>query len=397
MSRNVVDPNDSSLLSIITFVTALGDYLTYFAVIKVLYELHGNALQAAFGGLGVGSAAAICSGLSIPFLKQKFNTKTLIISSQAFSFLVVALLLVAVLTESRSVALFFTLIFFQTLFSKIFEAARETHTHGLNNDLGKNRGIQSSLLGGLYKAQFIGPLLAYFLLSIFNSVVPVVMDLISFLICVFLSFSLTKGIAFSSEKSVFGAFRFLRANDNLLKLFLLRTFGFWIPASFFNMLIYQNAAERMGIGVEYAGVVYSVLGFGALLGSLWLSSDHGWVVKVKDSYLASGATVGFCIAYALMLLETGPVWNTFCYFLYGVCMGVNAISTQSLRRFLTKPEQLPSLMGLELLFSFGIQFCLSWFIGAFLVSASNPFNIGFCIATFFSLIVATVYRISSFD
>lgn len=391
---------DAEKLSYITFVTTLGDFLTYFSVIKVVYDIHGNALSAAFGGIGLGSAAAILAGISSPWLKRHINTKNLIVLSQILSFIVVGLLLKLIIGASEDIYSLFTLLFLQNYFSKIFDASKETHTHGLNDESDKHRQIQSVLLSGLYQAQFLGPIIAYLLLSFFTPKVPVFIDLVSFVVSTCLCLTLSRGKTLSSKLSVLNGLKYIQFDSQIRRLFLLRTLGFWVPASFFNMLIYKNAAERLGLGVEFAGVVYSVLGLGALFTAVTLRENKNFIPKLfrnfEDKNLAVLANFGFASVIGLMFVSKNPIWGTFCYLFYGCFVGINAVSTQSIRRYLCSKAQLPEIMGLEILFSFVIQFFLTYLISQYLGIASNPIYLGLFIVIICCLINSLFYFKSDF-
>jgi hypothetical protein len=369
--------DDSKRLQTITFISSLGDFLTYFAVIKVVYEIHGNALNAAFGGIGLGSAACVAAGLLNPFLKRKINTKHLILSAHALSLLCVLVLLALVTNNYLSqVWPFYFILFSQTFFAKVYESSREAHTHGLNEG-DSHRAIQVILLEGLFRAQFLGPVAAFVFLKYFTPVLPVALNVVGATLAVLLSCKLSLGLTLDSKLSVFRAFSHLKNDAQILILFLMRTLGFWVPASIFNMIIYESAVSRYRVGVEYAGVIYSVLGLGALLGALFVGRNFGFVStylrSMASQHLAASAQLGFAGVIILMFLSKNILWGALCYLLYGVCMGINAISTQALRREYCQKNQLPEIMGLELIVAFVVQFFVSYGVSQYLSSLSNVF------------------------
>jgi hypothetical protein len=296
---------DARLLGKITSITTFGDFLTYFAVVKLIYEIHGNAFSAAFGGIGVGSAAAVFSGLSVPYLKRYLNTKTLIVLTQVVSAISIAFLYFFVSENMFSSTIpFIIILFLQTFCSKAYEASRDTHTHSLNENSSDHKNVQAILLSGMYGAQFLGPIGAFVLLKNFSYELPVALDLFTFIISIFLSFRLSRGARLSATIHVFGSISHIKRSPALAKLFLLRTVGFWVPASFFNVMIYEAAVERFQVGVEFAGVIYAVIGLGSLLGALEIRKDRSFLFGALGAQplnrIAAVAQVGFAVSILCM-------------------------------------------------------------------------------------------------
>jgi hypothetical protein len=389
MFRNA---SDLRILSAITFVTTFGDFLTYFSVVTLIYQIHQSAIAAAFGGVGIGSAAAVVAGLLVPVLFRFRSTRSLVLISQVLSAVMVVMLLV-LLRYSRDVAWPFLLILFlQTFFSKLYESARESHSHGLSDENTDHRSVQALILGGLYRAQFLGPITAFFFIKVFPIEVPVYFDLATFILAIALAMRLKSVIRFEGKVSAFSSFIYLQSNLALRRLFVLRTFGFWIPASLFNIVIYENVVARFGVGVEYSGVVYALLGFGALLGAL-LSTQ---IVSIKgfaisENIMAGFSQLGFATTVGLMFFAEKILWGSFCYFLYGVFMGLNAVSTQAMRRSLCDKSQMPELIGMETIVSFGVQFLLSVVVSFYWKSLTGPLQLALLAIAIFYVITAVSF------
>ena len=380
------------MLSGITFVTTFGDFLTYFSVVTLIYQIHQNAIAAAFGGVGIGSAAAVVAGVLVPLLFRFRSTKSLILISQILSALMVVTLLV-LLHYARNVAWPFLLVLFlQTFFSKLFESARESHSHGLSDENTDHLSVQALLLGGLYRAQFLGPITAFLLIKVFPIEFPVFFDLATFCVAIAIASRLKARIQFDTKVSAFSSFLHLQSNLALRKLFVLRTFGFWIPASLFNIVIYENVVARFGVGVEYSGVVYALLGFGALIGTLLstqIVSATGY--SVPENILAGLSQLGFAATAGLMFFAERILWGSVCYLLYGIFMGLNAVSTQAMRRHLCGKSQMPELIGMESIVSFGVQFALSVIVGLYWRSLQAPIQVALFLVAGFYVVTAVQF------
>jgi len=392
-SKNEV--SDTQRLSQITFITNFGDFLTQFSIVKIIYLLKFDALTAAFGGVGIGSLATVCSGFLSPLIKRKVNTKYLIISSQVVSFFAVLVILISLLKmDIRSPWPFYVLLFVQTFFSKVFDAARETHTHGQTLKNESHQSVQAKLLSGFYSAQFLGPLFAFFTLKYFDPTIPIIIDLLTFCVATFFSLKLNRGKDLKTSISTFSAIAHLKNDRDLKILFLLRTFGFWIPASFFNMFIYEYAISKFKVGVEYSGVLYSILGFGALAGSLTLQ-NYRFVnifrLSSKNHILASFAQMGLAITVLFLFSSDTIILGVISYLVYGFFMGINAISTQAMRRSFCKTNQLPAIIGLETICSFSIQFLLTSLVFTVFKNALSAQNYSIFIVPFCYMFTALIY------
>jgi hypothetical protein len=164
MKRDVM--SESQRLAKITFITNFGDFLTTFSVVKVIYDIYGDPLTAGFGSVGIGSAATVMAGFSIPFLKNRFHTKILMTSSLLICFcIVLAILSLQFGPKLNSGTIFFVLLFGQSFFSHIFDAARETHSHGFSEVDDDHQTVQATILSGFYQAQFLGPVVAFILIK----------------------------------------------------------------------------------------------------------------------------------------------------------------------------------------------------------------------------------------
>jgi hypothetical protein len=386
------DSPDVKILGAITFVTTFGDFLTYFSVVTLIYQIHQSAIAAAFGGVGIGSAAAVAAGLLVPVLFRFRSTKSLVLISQILSALMVMALLL-LLQYSRHVAWPFLLVLFlQTFFSKLYESARESHSHGLSNEKTDHLGVQALLLEGLYKAQFLGPITAFVLIKVFPIEVPVFLDLATFGLAILFATRLRSNFKFERTGSAFRSLGYLKKNLELRRLFFLRTVGFWIPATLFNVVIYENVVARYGVGVEFSGVVYALLGFGALVGTLLsrrLVLPNG--ERFSENFVAGIAQLGFALTIGLIFFSKSILWGSFCYLLYGCFMGLNAVSTQAMRRKLCGKTQMPELIGMESIVSFGVQFLLSMVVSRYWTELYAPMQVALASTAILYVLTAGLY------
>lgn len=346
----VSEHKQNSILSLITFITSIGDFISFFAVLKIVAENSGNILIAS-AVIPAKSLAMIVAGLLIPTLNGKFTTRQIFIATQSFSFISISLLLYAIQIGLTFSWLFIGIIFFQSVFKQVFDSARECASKRLGNSL-THRTLQAQLLQGLYGAQFIGPILSYLLIHYFDVKIPIFIDACSFAIATFMSLWLPNDKMQSTALSIRRPIKYLLTNASLRNVFLLRTLGYWVPVGIFNYLIFSVVESHYNLRIVNSAWVYTAIGFGSLIASTALKKESWSILnlrKVDDQYIAFGALlllgltrIGFLnlpsFSSAMIILVIG-----------GICNGLNATATQSLRRKFTTNGQFPEIIGLELI------------------------------------------------
>lgn len=346
----VSESKQNSLLSLITFITSIGDFISFFAVLKIVADSSGNILMAS-AVIPAKSLALVLAGLMIPSLNGKFTTRQIFIGTQTLSFFIISLLLYSVHIGLSFPWLFVGIIFLQSFLKQVFDSAREYASKRLGNNL-THRTFQAQLLQGLYGAQFIGPILSYLLINSFGVEIPIFLDACSFAVATIVSLWLPNENMPSTVLSIRQPIKYILANASLRNIFLLRTLGYWIPVGIFNYLIFSVVESHYNLKIVNSAWVYTAIGLGSLLASTALKKES-WsrfnFGNIDDQHLAFGALlllgvtrIGFLnlpsFSSAMIILMIG-----------GICNGLNATATQSLRRKFTTNRQFPEIVGLELI------------------------------------------------
>ena len=347
MHQPLSTADENRLLSRITFATSLGDFLSYFAVLLIIKDLTQDTALAAYS-VAVKTLAIALGGAFFPRVASHRGFRATLIWSQVLSgVLILALLVLYELRLSWSTAGVVVLLFLQTVLRQFFDGARESRSR-LLGDVGSQRGLQAQLLQGFYSAQVLGPLLAYFLIGSFNIRWPLALDAMSFFVAAFLCRRVGHDQEIRRYK-LLSPLLSLRKGGPLLWIFLMRSVGMWIPIGIFNFILFSVVTEHYGLDLLKSAWVYVAIGVGSYMASTWLRLRSGWISERQDSTVA---VIGFVV-----LAVTRLAFMKLPHFhlalgvmaLGGICNGANAVVTQSLRRKFCAPEELPALMGLEIL------------------------------------------------
>jgi hypothetical protein len=240
----------------------------------------------------------------------------------------------------------FALLFVQSFLKQLFEAARESRSK-IIAQANQHRSFQTDLLHSFYTAQFIGPVLSFFIIKYLHILVPVYLDALSFFICAVLALQVGK----TYEVESYGVFRplsYLHKNPQMLRIFLIRSIGMWVPISIFNYSIFPVVQNHFNLNLLNSVWIYVAVGLGSFAATTVLRKKLKLIEQTSDWRLAQ---IGFfCIAItrlgfanlnsfylALGVLSLGGFFN-----------GMNAAVTQSLRRTHATSKQLPEIIGLEL-------------------------------------------------
>jgi hypothetical protein len=347
MQKPLGTTDENRLLSRITFATSLGDFLSYFAVLIIVQDLTQNTALAAYS-VAVKTLAIALGGALFPRVASRRGFRTTLIWSQGLSgLLILAVLALYELRLPWSAPGVLGLLFLQTILRQFFDGARESRSR-LLGDVGSQRGLQAQLLQGFYSAQVLGPLMAFFLIRHFDVRWPLILDACSFFIAAFLC----RSVGHDQEVRRYRLMAPLKALSRggpLLWIFLIRSVGMWIPIGIFNYILFAVVVDHYGLDLLNSAWVYIAIGVGSYMASTWLRLRRGWLSERQDSTVA-------VFGFAILALTRLAFMNLPDFYLAlgvmalgGVCNGANAVVTQSLRRKICSPEQLPEVMGLEIL------------------------------------------------
>ena len=342
---------DNRILSKITFITCLGDFLSFFAILQILSSLGSSVAVSAFSVV-IKSFAIGLGGLLLPRVLAWASTRRAIVLSQVCSLVLALGLLLLFLMNRLTIPGLFGILFFQTLLKQFFEGARETHSKSLGTST-EHVSLQSQLLSGFYGAQFIGPIISFFLIRFLPIQVPLILDSCSFFVAALLSIALQNSPLKLNQVNILAPLKYLRSQSKLRDILLLRSVGFWISMGLFNYLLFSVVVDHFDLSIVNSAWVYSMLGLGAaaatnLTRNPW-TGKASWIGRIPEGWLAFFGQWGF--AFIIFLFAEIPSFSVALVLLVfaGVFMGINAVATQALRRSLTTQSQFSEVVGLELI------------------------------------------------
>ena len=353
---------ENQLLSWLSAITSVGDWLTYFAVLKIGYSISGSVALASLS-MASRSLAIAVSAIAIPLVLDRWGTKRILTVSQWMGVVSVGAFAVFLISYSGHISLVgvYSLLFVSTISKQLFEAARETHSKSLTDHDAEHRIFQAHLLRGVYQAQVWGPALAFVLLRFFPDSVAIVLDALSFGVAALLCAKLTELPRVTSATGLRSlawgrAFEAMKRKPLLRDLTLLRSIGFWIPNALLNVLLLQLVVDHFGQGLESSALFYSLLGLGAALVSGALANHRleqrgnklDWLGERSDATLA--ITGQFLYAALAPMLLVAAHFSVGLAIILGIggAMGLNTVATQSLRRRLTTSAEFPHVVSFEL-------------------------------------------------
>lgn len=339
------------------------------------------------------SLGMVVAGLIIPSLHNHYTTRKLFVVTQVLSFALMCLLLVALNSDLQGSWFFIGITFFQTLFKQVFDSAREYASKKIGT-LTTHRSIQAQLLQGFYGAQFIGPILSFILIRYYGTKIPIFLDACSFAVASILSFWLPNEVIRTKTHSILNPLKYLFVSNSLRNIFFLRTIGYWLPVGIFNYLVFSIVQDHYNLTVENSAWVYTAIGFGSLIASVILKRENWkWISihKIDDQFVAFGALlilavtrIGFInlpsFSMAMAILVIG-----------GICNGLNATATQSLRRKFTTNTQFPEIVGLELIVGRFVDWAVSALCMTLMLNKVVSYNQAIWFSVGALVIVATLH------
>ncbi|HLE01313.1 MAG TPA: MFS transporter [Bdellovibrionota bacterium] len=341
---------ENRVLSRITLITALGDFLSFFAVLQWLNQ---TGVSAIIGGFSVvlKSLAVGAGGILLPLALRKFSTRTVMIASQFVSFITASGLLAMILLGRNDVWPIFTLFFVQSLLKQLFDGARESHSQALASH-DEQMTLQAQLLSSFFGAQFIGPVVSFILIRFLRIEIPVALDALSFLVAGVMATAVEKRRVQMEAIHVLRPLKYIWSRPLLRDIFLLRSVGFWFSIGLFNYLLFSVVSEHYGLTLVYSAWVYSLMGLGAAISATWLRSPDGFkktrFAGLNEGVMAMVAQIAFAIT--ILAFIRLPSFSVALVVLVGtgLVMGLNAVATQTIRRKLCAADEFPEVVGLEL-------------------------------------------------
>lgn len=297
--------------------------------------------------------------------------------SQLVSGIALLILIFGFHFKSISLTTIFVLFFIQSLFKQLFEGARETHSK-FQGENANQLSLQSQILSGLYNAQFVGPILSYLLIKSLPIEIPLTLDCLSFFLAAFIASKLTHSppIQKGEATHVFAPFFYLNKFPKLRDITLLRSIGFWLGNGLFNYLMFAVVTEHFKLDIINSTWIYSFLGLGGVFATLLIhnskTKEKRFLGRFEEWKLAFIGQFSMGLTFLGFVSIPSFYWALFLVFIFGICMGINAISTQALRRIFSTQKQFPEIVGIEVLVGRSVDVLISSGAQANLIS--NPSN-----------------------
>ena len=357
--------NENKLIKWMTFITSMGDHFTFFSVVILTQQLFKNVWLSSYN-VAIQALAIALGCFLVPKTLSRFKVRNIFFCTQFISMLAVLFLFFGIKNGTiHSPITLYSVLFIVTVLWQIYTAARESFSKNQTNHVSEHRTLQAEILEGFFSAQIFGPPLAAFLILKFNSTLPLLIDGISFGICALLSLFVRSEIKLERKASLLKPLKYFSEKPLLKKIFLLRTVGFWVPISIFNLVLFPMAEEQfkniLSQGNELLGtaIFYSLLGFGATVGTLSVRKG-----LFKSSFLDDGKLAFYCqIMMGTTMLLLIPNFNFFLnqliFFINGTFMGINALATQTIRRKLATNEEFVEVIALEPIFGRSIDYAVA--------------------------------------
>ena len=385
---------ENQLLSKLSFITTLGDFLSMFALMQLLYNLTGRVELAALA-VTVKSFAYVLSSLVFPSLTNHFNLKTLIVGTQVICSLVMAFICYFApgWAEQDSMWLL-VLLAVQALLKRIFENSRESYSKNLRTET-THRSFQAELLHGFYKAQFLGPIISLGLIYYLPIQIPLFIDSLTFLLAAGLALSLKQKESREIRKHLLKPLKYLHKTPGLLSIFLLRSVAYWIPVGIFNYMLFGIVKEHYGLKLVQSAWVYAAIGMGSLMASYLLKDSKTkkltWLGKLPNGPLAAGALIVLALTRVAFLSLPSFAIAMGVLVISGVCNGLNATATQALRSRLCTKAQFPEVVALEQIVGRTTDFLIQSFCLWAIASNLLDFTDGVWISAGLLIIVALLH------
>lgn len=348
----------NKLLSNSTFLNSTGDFVVFFSLLNYLNISTQNIYIAAYG-VSVKSIGIALGAFVFPFLGNYIPVKKLLVSSIALNNLILIVLWYFVNQKYPSLAILIAMALVSFTI-QIFSGVRESYSRTLG-DIPEQRGLQAQILSSFYGAQLLGPILGFFI-GLYST--PAIGILIAFILNLMSIFSLLK--LPSQTKRFSGAnilrpFLYLRWNKPLTHILIMRSVLQWIPIGLFNFLMFPVVEKKYELNGIYSAWIYVVIGIGSIFAAFVTKPDlflryplAQHIIKkissMKDFELAFTAMVLLSLTRFSMVIVPNLESFLLIGLIGGFANGLNAVSTQTIRRKLCDSRQHPEIIGLEVIF-----------------------------------------------
>ncbi len=333
-------------LSLITFITSLGDFISLFAVIKLLEHTSGSIAIASYT-VSVKSVGIVLGALTFPSLLNSVSLKIILTISQLLAGVLIAILASNTFLQP---ALIMLILLLQTIMDYYFGAAKQTYSKVISKDE-DHRSYQAQLFKGFYSAQFIGPIISFLLISSFPITVPIWIDAISFFVASFMCIKVPM-LKLHRNHSIAAPLQYLSNNAGLSLLFLVRAVLIWVPIGIYNYLIFSVIKEHYHMELIHTAWTYSAVGIGSIIGSILLLSNRSKLLKqFMDTEIAIFAFVMLGITRIALINLPSFILLLGLIIFAGIFNGLHVVALASLNRKMTTNKQFPEIASLTTVIS----------------------------------------------
>jgi hypothetical protein len=351
---------ENRLMSRMTLITSFGDFVSIFATMKVIEELGFPPTTQAFI-IVVNALALGVGGWALPMGIRRWDTRLVLVWAQFLSFAVSTFFAIGYFQNWLNLPLIYSMIFLLAILKQLFDGARETQSKGVAAST-EQRSFVASLLGGHYLAQVCAPLIAFVLLRYFSPGVPLILDAVTFAVTSLMALRIHPIAKVQTKINVFRPLTYMWKLPLLRDLFFLRAVIMWISNGLFNYVMIAFIADHYHLDTVSSVFTYVTIGLGAFTASFLINRPQGkkFAERWGDPFCsATGqitmAAVVFTFGY-LKLFWVGAAL----FVIHGFAMGTVAITSQHLRRTYTTSEQLPEIIGLEIMVGRLVNFTVGY-------------------------------------
>lgn len=401
--------NQNKILSSVTFFNSTADWIIFFSLMTTIAIAKQNVFWAAYG-ISLKSLGLAIGAFVFPYISNRFKLKSIIKTSLLINSVTILIFVLPIyFFNSSETTLFLMLV--QSITGQIFSIARESlsKTLGTNSD---QRSLQNQILSSFFSAQIVGPLLG-FIIGLYGNVYLAIA--LAFFTNIFAFYnSLSVELEYQVSKvSIFRPFTYLNVRSSLTHIFIVRAILYWIPVGMFNYLLFPFIEKHFQLSGIYTAWVYILTGSGSIVASFIftdLKLNNKFLrfmnliftkfknsFKDKDNELACIALIVLGISRFIITLPTSYFLIIFMFFAAGISNGLNAVTTQTIRRKLCSNEQHPEIISLEVI----VGRFTDWLVGSvcFFVFTNNYLNFktGMFASGFLLIILGLLMRSKTFD
>jgi hypothetical protein len=287
--------------------------------------------------------------------------------------------------------------FILTFCYQIFDSAKNHHSKLLDLSNEQHTNNESQILSYFFGSQTMGPIISIILIKIFPLWVPLVFDLLTFIICILMANQLESKKSKSKSASFFSPFNYIWNFPRLRDITLLRSIGFWIGAGIFDYLMFPSIKHSYGISITSIAFIYACLGFGGTIGIALIrnpiSGNPSLLAKIP--MWASAVIGNFGMALTMIFF-----WSQNSFYkcllvstVHGIFMGILASSTQSIRKIEATNEQFPEIISMEIMLGRLTAFLIPFVIFNIITKSQVSYDNFKFIPSVCSFLLAAIYFI----